>query len=334
MENVKKPRLLLVLKMLQKTDVNHPLNTTEIINKLKQCCVDAERKAVLRDLKALKTVGYKIIKCDNHNRGYYMETYLFEKHELKIIADLVADATFLTVQASTAILQKIWSLCSVSIAALLEEGSFINESNKVETESELEKISALLCAIAENKVVSFQMIMPRQFNGEAFYGSGHKKEVRPYYIFLDDGKYILLGHDEKSNELDCFEIALINKLMILDKTNASQINVWPGRKEYYLRWYMDRSQNLYSPSFETVTLLCDNIIQQEVKRKFGNESLFFERPFNKCMVIVDVTDQNDFFQWLLYMDSKAKILRTEELQMQFVEYVRRKYTDYLEQYRL
>lgn len=334
MKNEKKSRLLLVLEMLQRTDVEHPLNTTEIINKLKQCGVDAERKAVLRDLKALQAVGYKIIKCDNHNRGYYMETHLFEKHELKIIADLAANATFLTVQASTAILQKIWSLCSVSTAAILEEGSFINESNKVETESELEKIRILLCAITENKVVSFQMIMPRQFNGEVFYGNGHKKEVRPYYIFLDEGKYILLGNDEKSNELDCFEIALINKLMILDKPAASQINVWPGRKEYYLRWYMDRSQNLFSSSFEAATLLCDNIIQQEVKQKFGNESLFFERPFNKCMVIVDVTDRNDFFQWLLHMDSKAKILRTEELQMQFVEYVRQRYTHYLEQYRL
>ncbi|WP_165585956.1 hypothetical protein [Ruminiclostridium cellobioparum] len=44
MENEKKPRLLLVLKMLQRTDVEHPLNTTEIINKLKQCGVEAERK--------------------------------------------------------------------------------------------------------------------------------------------------------------------------------------------------------------------------------------------------------------------------------------------------
>lgn len=203
MEDENKPRLMLIFKMLQRTDIEHPLNTTEIINNLKQYGVDAERKAVLRDLKALQAVGYKIIKCDNHNRGHYMETHLFEKHELKIIADLVADATFLTAQASTAILQKIWSLCSVPTAALLEEGSFINESNKIETESELEKIRTLLCAITENKVVSFQMIMPRQFNGEAFYGNGHKKEVRPYYIFLDDGKYILLGHDEKSNELDC-----------------------------------------------------------------------------------------------------------------------------------
>ncbi|WP_313561870.1 hypothetical protein [Ruminiclostridium cellobioparum] len=130
MKNEKIPRLLLVLEMLQRTDVEHPLNTTKIINKLMQCGVDAERKAVLRDLKALKAVEYKIIKCDNHNRSNYMEAYLFEKHELKIIADLVADAAFLTVQASTAILQKIWSLCSVSTASLLEEDSFINESNK------------------------------------------------------------------------------------------------------------------------------------------------------------------------------------------------------------
>lgn len=73
--------------------------------------------------------------------------------------------------------------------------------------------------------------------------------------------------------MDCFEIALINKLMILDNPTVSQINVWPGRKEYYLRWYTDRKQNLFFPSFEAATLLCDNIIQQEVKRKFGSESL-------------------------------------------------------------
>lgn len=53
MEDEKKPRLLLIFKMLQRTDVEHPLNTTEIINNLKQYGVDAERKAVLRDLKAL-----------------------------------------------------------------------------------------------------------------------------------------------------------------------------------------------------------------------------------------------------------------------------------------
>ena len=51
MKNEKKPRLLLVLEILQKADVEHPLNTTEIINNLKQCGVDAERKAVLREAK-------------------------------------------------------------------------------------------------------------------------------------------------------------------------------------------------------------------------------------------------------------------------------------------
>ena len=50
MEDEKKPRLMLIFKMLQRTDVEHPLNTTEIINNLKQYGVDAERKAVLRDL--------------------------------------------------------------------------------------------------------------------------------------------------------------------------------------------------------------------------------------------------------------------------------------------
>ena len=97
---------------------------------------------------------------------------------------------------------------------------------------------------------------------------------------------------------------------------------------------MNGSKDLYSSSFETVTLLCDNIIQQEVKRKFGSESLHFERPFNRFMISVIITDRKNFFEWLIQMDSKAKILRTKELQIQFVEYVRQRYTDCIEQYSL
>ena len=112
-----------------------------------------------------------------------MATRLFENYELKIIADLIADASFLTAQASILMLQKIKSLCPPSIESLLEDNIFINESNKVETESEFEKIKTLLCAITENKIISFQMVMPRQFNGECFYGNGHKKEISPYHLF-------------------------------------------------------------------------------------------------------------------------------------------------------
>jgi predicted DNA-binding transcriptional regulator YafY len=334
MENAKRSRLLLVLKMLQKTDVEHPLNTTEIIDHLKQYGVDAERKAVLRDLKVLQDVGYKIIRCDNHNRGYYMATHLFENYELKILADLVADANFLTAQVSTSILQKIQSLCSASIEKLLDEGVFINESNKPETESELEKIKILLRAIIENKVVSLQMVMPRQFNGKFFYGNSHRKEIIPYYLFLYDGRYILIGLDKKRNDLDYFEVAFVKKLVLLDKTTASQINICLNRKGYDLIRYIDERNNLYTSNFETLTLLCDNIIQQDVKRKFGSESLLLERPFNKYMIIVNITDRRNFFDWLLQMDSKAEILGPHELQIQFVEHVKQRYTDYLKQYRL
>ena len=332
MINEKKPRLLLVFEMLQKTYVENPLNTTEIIDNLKKCGVNAERKAVFRDLKALQTVGYKIIWCSNHNRGYYMITHLFEMHELKIIADLIADANFLTAQASTSILQKIQLLCPASTERILKEGIYISESNKVETESELEKIKTLLCAITESKMVSLHMIMPRQFNGEFFYGNGHKKEISPYYLLLDSGKYILLGYDENSGKLERFEVALINKLMLLDK--PAKLKIYPYKRGYDAKWYMDMSKDSYSSVTETVALLCDNIVKQEVKRKFGNESLPLERPFNRFMIYINITDRTDFFEWLIQMDSKVKILRTKELQIQFVEYVRQRYTEYLEQYGL
>ena len=52
-EEDNKKRLLYILDMMKKTDENHPLNSTQIIEKLAEKGIKAERKAVSRDVKFL-----------------------------------------------------------------------------------------------------------------------------------------------------------------------------------------------------------------------------------------------------------------------------------------
>ena len=118
MENKTKEKLLFILERLKKTDEQHPANTNELIAYLAEKGVSAERKSVARDVEALRQVGYSIILCDEYKRGYYMTDQLFEDYELKIIADAVAGAKFITYDDSVSIIDK---LCEMAINVLNEK---------------------------------------------------------------------------------------------------------------------------------------------------------------------------------------------------------------------
>ena len=57
-----KLKLLYILEMMKKTDEFHPLNATQIKEKLKAYMIDAERKSICRDIKCLEDAGNSIIK--------------------------------------------------------------------------------------------------------------------------------------------------------------------------------------------------------------------------------------------------------------------------------
>ena len=78
-----KLKLLHILSMMKKTDEFHPLNATQIKEKLKAYMIDAERKSISRDIECLSDAGYSIIKCANHNKGWYMTDQDFEDFIIK-----------------------------------------------------------------------------------------------------------------------------------------------------------------------------------------------------------------------------------------------------------
>ena len=90
-----KLKILYILEMMRKTDENHPLNSSQIAAKLKRQGMEVERKSIGRVLDSLEEAGYSIIKCENHNLGWYMVDQEFENYEIKMLADAVATAKFL-----------------------------------------------------------------------------------------------------------------------------------------------------------------------------------------------------------------------------------------------
>lgn len=115
-----KLKIIYVLELMKRTDEFHPLNSTEIIAELDKYGISAERKAIGRDILALRDAGYEIVQAENRNDGWYMINQDFEDYQLKMLADAVASAKFLTVKDTRALIKKIKNLAT-------KEGGAVNK---------------------------------------------------------------------------------------------------------------------------------------------------------------------------------------------------------------
>ena len=107
-----KLKIIYILEIMKKTDEHHPINTTQIAEKLASYGIQAERKSIARDIRCLEDAGFSIAKCVNHNDGWYMFDQEFEDHELKMLVDAVASAKFLTMEDSRRLIKKLKKLAT------------------------------------------------------------------------------------------------------------------------------------------------------------------------------------------------------------------------------
>lgn len=87
-----KATVLCIYEILKKyTDENHLLSTEKIREKLKTIYdVDMERRAIYRNIEALRSMGIEIEGYRDNREGYYLIDRDFELSEIRLLCDAVA----------------------------------------------------------------------------------------------------------------------------------------------------------------------------------------------------------------------------------------------------
>jgi biotin operon repressor len=117
-------RTISLLKILNTySDENHELSTKNIMDKLqKECGVTVHRTTVGKNIKQLADCGFDIYTHKTTQNRYYLASRLFEMPELKLLADAVESAGFITEKKSEELIEKLCRLTSVYEAEALQEG--------------------------------------------------------------------------------------------------------------------------------------------------------------------------------------------------------------------
>src|SRR5690554_5457599 len=121
-ERNQKIKLLCLLDILKnQTDENHHLTTNELIQKLQEIGISAERKTIYQDIECLNSFGYEVLKERTKRNEYYVVDRPFDIVELRILRDAIQSAKFITERKTKLLVDKISNLAGSRIGEILKK---------------------------------------------------------------------------------------------------------------------------------------------------------------------------------------------------------------------
>ena len=159
-----KEKLLALMDILRRdTDEDHHLLVKDIIERLNQRGIAAERKSLYRDISILEEAGWDIM---HDRKGYYLASDTFELAELKLLVDAIQCSRFITEKKSYELIEKLESLTSQYRANQLRRQLFLVGRPKTSNEQIYYNIDTIYTAINSNSEIVFDYMIEFISDGE------------------------------------------------------------------------------------------------------------------------------------------------------------------------
>lgn len=320
-----KLKLLYIVKILtEESDEHHPISTKTLIEKLNFYDITAERKSIYDDIARLQDFGYDIIQLDNRNGGgYYLASRDFEVAELKFLVDAVQSCRFITQKKSRELIKKLEGMVGKHNAKKLQRQVYVAGRVKTENEGIYYSIDALHRAMQENRQISFlymewngkKELVPRK-NGERY-------EVSPWTLIWKDENYYLVAFDKTTDMLKHYRVDKMADVVLLEKDRL-------GAKQFDsmdLAAYANKTFGMYGGETQDVVLEFPERLVGVVIDRFGKEvSIRNVDGLWRARVKVVVSAQ--FFGWLAAVGKEIKIVSPDDIQEQYIGWLRELLKEY------
>lgn len=309
-ENQKQKILVLLDLFKSKTDEEHGVTTSDIIDYLAEHGIKAERKTVYADLNTLKEYGYEISKEKKDGNYYY--TLLdrdFQLPELKLLVDAVQASKFISAKKSSELIKKIENLASVYQAKQLQRQVFVSNRIKTNYENVYYNVDELNLAINENRKIKFDYYEWNLSKEMVLRKNGHKNDISPWSLAWDDENYYLVAFDGNSGIIKHYRVDKMRKIEILDKARDGREEF----EEFDAAKYAKKVFGMFTGDEQRVKIQFANKLIGVVIDRFGQDIMIIPKGVDQFVVNVNVKVSNMFLGWIIGLGDGAKILEPESV---------------------
>ena len=326
-----KLRLLAVLKIMQRTDEDHPLTKNQIMNKVVEQGIEvSNNKTIAADLATLKDAGYDIV--TNYSGSFMTDGQIFQNYELKILADNIANARYLPLEESEFIIERLREMATESGDEMIAATTIMDPKMKSKDITMKYKLDTLFRCIQKKKKVKFWYKKP---GGER--AVNYEYEVSPYALSLYEEEYYLTAAfaagKSYSNTPFSFKVSRMERVEETDEPARKigefdilsdgggfadiqtyrrvMMNMWSGAK------YQDVIVKVQPYLADSKLVLSADRVRED---EDGSLTVFTKAILN-----------TGFYQALARYGDGVEIVRPEEARKGFVEYLKRTLNIYEEE---
>jgi predicted DNA-binding transcriptional regulator YafY len=308
-----KQKLFRLLEILMKfTDEERGLTMSEIIDKLLEFGIKAERKSLYDDFLVLEELGYPVSKISARPPQYRLDFRIFELAELKMLVDAVEASKFITAGKSREIISKLELFAGEHRSRELSRQVYVEDRVKSINPATIYSIDAVHEAINNKRKLEFKYFYYDSEKKKVYRNGGEKYLVSPCALLWNDENYYLVALDESADIIKNFRVDKMESLSVGDTIKDDE-----RIKKFNPADYSRKIFGMYGGTEELVTLECKEKLASVMIDRFGQDIHFIKTDFGFKFTIRLMISPN-FFAWILGFGEDIKILTPQPVRREFV----------------
>lgn len=339
-ENHKFKSLLVAQVLLKRTDEDHAIKTSEIIEHLDNYGITAEAHSVQRDIRVLNELFERdndpnldveererlnyYIEYDKSQHGYKVSSRPYDFTELKLLAECIHSAKFISEKQSKDLLETVYSLCSEHQEKEIKKKVYLvgRAKGKTRNDKVMRSIQKINEAIKADCQIEFQYmkytIQDRATQVSKRNGAAY--QYSPYALLINEGNYYMIAADLRGKKLYHFRVDRMKgvKLVCEERTGKDLY------KNFDIENYTHRAFSMFGGEEMDVKLQFDNKLLDTVIERFGTGSdVYYGYVDDKHFIIstkVEVSSQ--FYSWLCGFGTMVKIISPQNVVEGYTEYLK------------
>jgi len=275
-------RILQIL--MEYSDINHPLTSTEIINHLEWGYgLKATRNTIRSNLYVLKDAGYKISMFDDNGKGIYYDGGELDHRQLRWLADSVLNCRYLPENRAQELIRALKKMGGRGFSSSLDYSTGLKEWPRHSNQQFSFNLELLEEAIQTGRRVTFQY---NQMDCDGtLHPVGEPHLVLPICIFPVNYQYYMVGYDIGAGMRLHYRLDRMTRAIIEEHALEEDKALKP--RDFNAIEYARQHPHMYGGTPEPITLKMPRRLAGAVVDTFGPAAHM--RPLDEEYMQVRVT---------------------------------------------
>lgn len=308
--NQKIKLLYMVRIFTEETDCNHALSVKELIERLAKNDIELNHRTFYDDLAVLQDMGMDIASCGSgRSTKYYLRSREFALSELRVLADSVAAARFISEQESAELIRKLTTLCSRHESDTLRRNVIVSGRVKTRDESSeiLNNVAVVQSAIRNNHMIRFHYCEWTPHKQKVAKHNGREYCMNPIHLAWFEENYYMIAFDQDAAREKHFRI---DKMLDVRESQEPRIRS-AIISQFDAPGYMRKMFGMYSGEPKTVKLECADFMANVIIDRFGADTFIVPQNDGHFTATVEVVPSKQFLGWVLSLGGNVKIIYPE-----------------------